>query len=74
MSDYNPDDKESYRSPPASKIDPNPVPWGPFSKGKIPLDDYHVCPCCNGYGFVGIVNEPNPNGSIRIIPIDELGI
>lgn len=49
-------DNDGYKSPPAS-IDRDPTPWGPFAKTKIPIDEYHTCPACNGYGYVGIVKE-----------------
>lgn len=48
-------DKDGYQSPPASIEDEK--PWGPFVKRKIPLDDFHTCPCCDGKGYVGIVDE-----------------
>lgn len=50
-------DNDGYKSPPASVDNLDDRPWGPFSKRKILLDDYHTCPCCNGTGFVGIVPE-----------------
>ena len=32
----------------------------PFHKGKIPLDELHECPMCQGRGYVGIVPETIP--------------
>lgn len=58
MSDYtNPDsdDSKGYESPKAevNKYFPRII------ERKIPLDDYHLCPCCEGKGYVGIYKRDN---------------
>jgi hypothetical protein len=63
-------DEGGYKSPPAS-VDNDPTPWGPFTKRKIPIDDYHTCPCCDGKGYVGIVNEKRPAIKKRDVSIDD---
>lgn len=30
------------------------------STPKIPIDDYHICPFCEGKGFVNIIEEKAP--------------
>lgn len=47
-------DDEGYKSQPASLYIP---PDSPINYKKIPLDDNHTCPVCDGKGFVMIVEE-----------------
>lgn len=70
---FDSNDNKGYKSPPAEVKDE--TPWGPFTKRKVPLDDFHTCPMCNGKGFVNIVNEtdvtdapPRPKNVINGYP------
>ena len=52
------DDSEGYKSPPAALPAITP-PRGPYNRKVIPIDDNHICPVCNGKGFIQVVDEKN---------------
>jgi hypothetical protein len=58
------DDSEGYKSPPATQLIINP-PSGPHNRKTIPKDDNHLCPVCNGKGFIAIVDEKNVQPRIK---------